>query len=117
MEHLGALAYEDRGDFADAQRAYERAIRKLEELPNHIKDYAMALDDLGGLYLAMGDADLAVRIKEKTLHLYKKIGDHEGTAIACSDLAGLCPQSAADSKRQKIFRAGKEGRDVSEGPG
>lgn len=84
-----ALAYEDRGDFADAQRAYERAIRTLGKLPNHIKDYAMALDDLGGLYLAMGHADLAVRIKEKTLHLYKKIGDHEGTAIACSDLAGL----------------------------
>lgn len=84
-----ALAYEDRGDFVDAHRAHERAIRVLEKLPNHIKDYAMALDDLGGLYLAMGDEDLAVRIKEKTLHLYKKIGDHEGTAIACSDLAGL----------------------------
>ena len=84
-----ALAYEDRGDFADARRAYERAIRTLEKLPNHNKDYAMALDDLRGLYLAMGHADLAVRIKEKTLRLYKKIGDHEGTAIACSDLAGL----------------------------
>ena len=84
-----ALAYEDRGDFIDAQRAYERAIRTLEKLPNHLKDYAMALDDLGGLYLAMGHADLAVRIKEKTLRLYKKIGDHEGTAIASSDLAGL----------------------------
>jgi len=84
-----ALAYEDRGDFVDAQRAYERAIRTLEKLPNHIKDHAMALDDLGGLYLAMGHADLAVRIKEKTLHLYEKIGDHEGAAIACSDLAGL----------------------------
>jgi len=49
-----ALAYEDWGDFADAQLAYERAIHTLEKLPNHIKDYAMALDDLGGLYLAMG---------------------------------------------------------------
>jgi len=84
-----ALAYEDRGDFIDAQRAYERSIHVLEKLPNHIKDYAMALDDLGGLYLAMGHSELGVRIKEKTLHLYKKIGDHEGTAIACSDLAGL----------------------------
>lgn len=84
-----ALAYEDRGDFIDAQRAFERAIRTLQKLPNHIKDYAMALDDLGGLYLAMGHADLAVRIKEKTLRLYKKIGDHEGMAIASSDLAGL----------------------------
>jgi tetratricopeptide (TPR) repeat protein len=84
-----ALADEDQGDFADAQRAYERAIHTLEKLPNHLKDYAMALDDLGGLYLAMGHADLAVRIKEKTLRLYKKIEDHEGIAIACSDLAGL----------------------------
>jgi tetratricopeptide (TPR) repeat protein len=84
-----ALAYEDQGDFTDAQPAYERSIRALENSPNHIKDYAMALDDLGGLYLAMGQADLAVRIKEKTLQLYRKIGDHEGSAIACSDLAGL----------------------------
>lgn len=84
-----ALGYEDRGDFLDAQRAYERAIRIFEKLPNHITDYAMTLDDLGGLYLAMGQSDLAVRMKKKSLHLYKKIGDHEGTAIACSDLAGL----------------------------
>ncbi|MGA8438200.1 MAG: tetratricopeptide repeat protein [Candidatus Sulfotelmatobacter sp.] len=60
-----ALAYEDRGDFSDAQRAYERAIRTLEKLPSHTKDYAMALDDLGGLYLAMGHADLAVRKKRR----------------------------------------------------
>jgi tetratricopeptide (TPR) repeat protein len=84
-----ALAYEERGDFTDAQRAYECAIRTLEKLPNHIKDYAMALDDLGGLYLAMGHADPAVRIKEKTLHLYKKIGDHEGwLAQLQGDLSG-----------------------------
>jgi tetratricopeptide (TPR) repeat protein len=84
-----ALAYEDQGDFTDAQRAYERSIRALENSPSHIKDYAMALDDLGGLYLAIGRADLAVRMKEKTLQLYRNIGDHEGSVIACSDLAGL----------------------------
>lgn len=66
-----------------------------------IKDYAMALDDLGGLYLAMGPADLAIQIKEKTLHLYKKIGDHEGTAIASSDLAGL-------ALSQRRIRNGRE---------
>ena len=104
-----ALAYEDRGDFADAQRAYERAIRTLEKLTNHIKDYAMALDDFGGLYLAIGHADLAVRIKEKTLHLYKKIGDHEGTAIVCSDLAGLAlSQRRIRSGRKYLELASRE---------
>jgi tetratricopeptide (TPR) repeat protein len=99
-----ALAYEDQGDFTDAQRAYERSIRALENSPNHVKDYAMALDDLGGLYQAMGHADLAVRIKEKTLHLYKKIGDHEGSAIACSDLAGLALSERRIRNSRKYLR-------------
>ncbi len=104
-----ALAYEDRGDFPNAQRAYERAIRTMEKLPNHNKDYAMALDDLGGLYLVMGHADLAVRIKEKTLHLYERIGDHEGTAIACSDLAGLAlSQRRIRDGRKYLERARRE---------
>ena len=66
----------------------------------------MASDDLGSLYLAMGHADLAVRINEKTLHLYKKIGDHEGTAIACSDLAGLALSQQQIRGRTCIHRMG-----------
>jgi tetratricopeptide (TPR) repeat protein len=48
------LAYEDEGNFPRAQQAYEQSIRILEKLPSNIRDYAMALDGLGGLYLANG---------------------------------------------------------------
>ena len=49
-----ALAYEDRGDFPDAQRTYERAIRTLEKLPNHNKDYAMVGRCDNGLGISLG---------------------------------------------------------------
>jgi tetratricopeptide (TPR) repeat protein len=84
-----ALAYQDQGSFALAQHAYEQSIDLLERLPDNIKDYAMVLDDFGGLYLAMGDPRTAAKIKIKALHLYEKIDDHTGMAIASSDLAGL----------------------------
>src|SRR5258708_24521897 len=43
------LAYEDEGDLQLARHADEESIRILEPVPN-IRDYAMALDDLGGVY-------------------------------------------------------------------
>jgi hypothetical protein len=97
--------------------AAAREFRVLEKLPNHIKDYAMALDDLGRLYLAMGHADLAVRMKEETLHLYKKIGDHEGTAIVCCDLAGLALSQRRIRIGRKYLELARRERDVSEGCG
>jgi len=96
-----ALAYADQGSFALAQHAYEQSIHLLERSPNSVKDYAMALDGFGGLYLAMGDPKTAARIKLKALHLYEKIEDHTGIAIACSDLAGL-------AFREKRVRDGRK---------
>ncbi len=96
-----ALAYADQGNFALAQHAYEQSIHLLERSPGNIKDYAMALDGFGGLYLAMGDSKTAARIKLKALHLYEKIEDHTGIAIACSDLAGL-------AFREKRVRDGRK---------
>ena len=43
------LAYEDMGEFALSQHAYEESLRILKDLPDNIRDYAMALDDFGGL--------------------------------------------------------------------
>jgi tetratricopeptide (TPR) repeat protein len=76
------LAYEDQGDYLDSQRAYERSIRTLEGLSNNIEDYAMALDDFGGLYLEAGQLELA-------FNLYEKISDHAGMTRASNNLAGI----------------------------
>ena len=55
---LLGLCYEDEGKFADAQRAYQQAIRTLITQPQGKKDYASALDDLGHLYRAMDNGRL-----------------------------------------------------------
>jgi hypothetical protein len=77
----------------------------------------MALDDLGSLYLAMGHADLAVRIKEKTLQLYKKIDDHEGSAVACSDLAGLALSQPRIRNGRKYLELAKREQKLGKCPG
>jgi tetratricopeptide (TPR) repeat protein len=94
------LAYQDQGDFSHAQRAYEHSIQILERLPNNARDYAMVLDDLGGIYLAVGRPETAMSIKLKTLRLYQKIGDHTGMAIANSNLAA----TALNLKRVRAAR-------------
>lgn len=103
------LAFEDQGDFAQAEKAYEQSIRIFQRLPNHTSDYAMVLDDLGGLYLTLGYPDIALKTKVRTLHLYEKVGDHTGMAIAASDLAGLAlSQKRVRDARKFLEKAEKE---------
>lgn len=83
------LAYEDQGNYVDSQHAYERSIRTFESLPNNDRDYAMALDDFGGLYVVSGQPELAVRLRQKAFGLYKKISDYAGMTRASSNLAGI----------------------------
>ena len=96
-----ALAYQDQGNFPRAQQAYEQSIHILEKLPSKMRDRAMALDDLGGLYLAMGQPDIATKLKVRASRLYMKVEDHAGMAISSSDLAGL-------AFSQKRIRAGRK---------
>jgi tetratricopeptide (TPR) repeat protein len=103
------LAFEDQGDFLAAQHAYEQSIQIFEGLPNYIEDYAMALNGLGGLYVTTGQLDLAVRLREKALHLYEKAEDHAGIARASSDLAGTAfTQKKIHDGRKYLERALKE---------
>ena len=75
------LAYDDQGNFPFAQRAFEESLHILENLPDNIQDYAMALDDFGGLYVATGQFEVADKLRTKALGLYEKVGDHpEGIA-------------------------------------
>jgi tetratricopeptide (TPR) repeat protein len=103
------LAYEDQGDYLDSQHAYERSIRTLEGLPNNIKDYAMALDDFGGLYVDAWQPELAVRLRQKAFGLYDKISDHAGMTRASSNLAGIAfTRQKPNEGRKYLERAVKE---------
>jgi tetratricopeptide (TPR) repeat protein len=83
-----ALAYEDLGEFSLSQHAYEESIHFLRNDAD-IRNYAMALNDFGGMYLAMGQLDTAQKIKVKALNLYEKANDQAGIVRACYDLAEI----------------------------
>jgi tetratricopeptide (TPR) repeat protein len=82
------LAYEDQGEFPLSRHAYEESLRILESSPD-IRNYAMALDDFGGLYLAVGQFEVAEKMKMKALDVYEKVDDHGGIARASCDLAAI----------------------------
>jgi tetratricopeptide (TPR) repeat protein len=81
------LAYEDMGEFARSQRAYEESLRTLKDLPDSLRDYAMALDDFGGLYVATRQFEAADKLRTKALGIYEQLADHAGVARASCDLA------------------------------
>jgi tetratricopeptide (TPR) repeat protein len=82
------LAYEDLGNYTDAQRSYERSTHSLENLPDHIQDYAMALGDFGDLYGVTGQYEPAARLANKAFRLYETMNDHAGMTRASRSLAG-----------------------------
>jgi tetratricopeptide (TPR) repeat protein len=95
------LAYTDQGAFSAAQHAFEQAISLLQSLPENVRDYAAALDNLGLLYHAMGQLDTATDLRLKTLRLYEQIGDHSGIARVCNNLAAIALE------QHKMKNAGK----------
>jgi tetratricopeptide (TPR) repeat protein len=105
------LAYDDQGDFPLAQHAFEESLHILENLPDNIQDYAMALDDFGALYVTTGQFEIANKLRIKALGLYEKVGDHGGIARASSGLAGIAfSQKKVGSGSKYLQRAMKEER-------
>jgi len=105
------LAYEDMGEFAPSQHAYEESLRILQNLPDNIPAYAMALDDFGALYVSTGQFGVAEKLRTKALGLYEKIEDHEGIARSSGDLAGIAFSQKNVARGSKYLeRAVKEAR-------
>ncbi len=82
------LAYEDLGEFSLSQNAYEKSIRLLRSEPD-IRNYATALSDFGGMYVATGQLDIAQKLKVKALDRYEKADDPGGIVRASYDLAQI----------------------------
>jgi tetratricopeptide (TPR) repeat protein len=99
------------GDFARSQHAYEESLRILKDLPDALQDYAMALDDFGGLYVATGQLDAADKMRTRALGIYEKLQDHAGIARASCNLATLAfSQKRATSGNKYLARAVKEAK-------
>jgi tetratricopeptide (TPR) repeat protein len=83
------LAYEDMGEFALSQHAYEESLRILKDLPDNLRDYAIALNDFGGLYVAIGQFEAADKMRTTALSIYEQLADHAGMARASCNLATI----------------------------
>jgi tetratricopeptide (TPR) repeat protein len=92
---LLGFAYHQEGKFNDAQAAFERSLRILEHDPDHLSDYAAALNNYGGLYGDAGQLDVADAMWLKALHLREKSGDQAATVRTLTNLA----QAAVAQKR------------------
>lgn len=84
-----AVAYRGAGDFANAQIAFEHALKVLEHDREHPEDYASALENYGGFYSELGQLDVAGPMWRKALVLRQRIRDHTGTVLSLTRLAEL----------------------------
>lgn len=105
------LAHEDMGEFALSQHAYEESLRILKNLPDNLRDYAMALDDFGGLYVATGQFEAADKLRTKALGVYERLADHAGIARASCDMATTAfSQKRVAAGEKYLARAVKEAK-------
>jgi tetratricopeptide (TPR) repeat protein len=102
-------------DYNSARRAYDNAIRLLEDNPNTRKEYAIALRESGGLYRELGDFDSSERLEVESLQIAEQGHDHAAIARACEGLAELS-FDRKNSKQGKAFisRAEDEARLTNE---
>jgi tetratricopeptide (TPR) repeat protein len=105
------LAHEEMGEFARSEHAYEESLRILKDLPDNLRDYAMALDGFGGLYVAIGQFEAADKLRTKALGIYEQLADHAGIARAACDLATIAfSQNKVNSGSKYLARAAKEAK-------
>jgi tetratricopeptide (TPR) repeat protein len=105
------LAYQDMGEFARSQHAYEESLRILKDLPDNLRDYAMALDGFGGLYVAIGQFEAADMLRTKALGIYEQLADHAGIARVACDLATIAfSQKKVNRGSKYLARAAKEAK-------
>jgi tetratricopeptide (TPR) repeat protein len=97
------LSSQGRGNFIDAQMAFEHSLRILKHDREHVEDYASALDNYAGLYEDLGQLDLAVPMYQKALRMRQRIGEHTGTAQSLLELAQLALAQHRVRQAHKYF--------------
>jgi tetratricopeptide (TPR) repeat protein len=80
-------SYLDVERFAEARRAYERALAILKPLTEARNEYAAVLDSLGILEQSLGHAQNARPLCRKAQNIYVETGNHTGIVITATNLA------------------------------
>ena len=85
---LGCI-YQDLGRYRDAQRAYQTAISVSKDKRDTEIEEAAALDNLGSLYLDMGQPEMSKRLRLRVLQTVTAAGDHAGMARVYNNLTAI----------------------------
>jgi tetratricopeptide (TPR) repeat protein len=100
--------YQDTGRYGDAQRALQNAISTFKNLGKE-REEATAMDNLGSLYLAIGQPEMSKRLRLRALKVIEKSGDHADLARLYNNLAATALQrNDAKEGRKYIDRAFQE---------
>ncbi len=83
------VAYHQVGEFTEGKAAFKKSLRILGHEPEHVSDYAAALNDYGGLCSDAGQLNLAEAAWLKALHLRKQMGDNAVVMRSLTNLAQL----------------------------
>jgi tetratricopeptide (TPR) repeat protein len=87
------------GNLIDAQIAYEHALQILKGDPQHLEEYAAALENYAGYFTDLGQLEIAAPLWSKAFHLRQQMGAHTGLALALIHQAGVA------LSRKKIHEA------------
>src|SRR5215472_4597087 len=80
--------YQDTGRYDDAQRAFQKAISAFKNQGKE-REEAAAMDNLGSLYLAIGQPEMSKRLRLRVLKVLEKTGDHASLARLYNNLAAM----------------------------
>jgi tetratricopeptide (TPR) repeat protein len=83
--------YQDIGRYNDAQRAFQSAISIFKDQGKE-REEAVAMDNLGSLYLAIGQPEMSKRLRLRVLKVLEKTGDHASMARLYNNLAATAFQ-------------------------
>lgn len=107
---LLGVVYTQQGRFAEAQNAFERALRMLDQ-PQFVTDYAAALQSYGMLYNDTGQMAIAGQMWKKALYLRQQSGDHAGVSRSLTSLAGLAlAQNRVHDAKKYLQSAAEEAK-------
>src|SRR5262249_34221553 len=86
---LIGVAYDAVANYSAAQRAFDRALGLFEHDPQHVTEYAAALQNYSQLYTDMGQLDAAETMCHKALEIQQQAGDRIAAGRSSIQLAGL----------------------------
>jgi hypothetical protein len=110
-----AVACQGAGNLANAQIAFEHALKILDHDREHPEDYASALENYAGFYSELGQLDVAAPMWRKAFHLRQRIGDHAGTALSLTRLAELAlARNRVREAHQYLQKASNEAKASSD---